>query len=150
MPKKSRKEIRSEEKKQRQTEVINCIESRVFVFKANYALPLGGSTVNLTSDYDLKIKNDSVFSFLPYFGVAHTAEYGSRTSPMDFDLPLLNYSLEKNKKGFSITFDVKNQIDFLKFSLQVSESGFASLSVTSTNRQSISYTGTVQPIKNKT
>ena len=35
-----------------------------------------GGSKHLTSDYSLEIRNDSVYSYLPYFGVAYNVPYG--------------------------------------------------------------------------
>ena len=35
-----------------------------------------GRSRALTSDYSIEIRNDSVFSYLPYFGVAYNVPYG--------------------------------------------------------------------------
>jgi hypothetical protein len=143
---KSREEIRAEKKLQKRGEIKNLVDNKTFVFNAEHAMPMGGSTINLNYHFNAKVDNDTVVSYLPFYGVAYTAEYGSRNSPFDFAKPMENYKSEKDKKGYRISFDVKNKSDYLKYNFLISESGYATLHVTSTNRQFISFRGTVEKI----
>jgi len=51
----------------------NMVDSQHFVFIAQSAKPLRGNFRNLTSQYDVTISNDTMVSYLPYFGRAYTA-----------------------------------------------------------------------------
>ncbi len=144
---KSRKEKKEKKEMQTKKEVEKIIDNQSFVFNASHAMPMSGSSVSLNYYFNVKIDGDSIQSYLPYYGVAYTAEYGSSNSPLDFEKEVKNIDIEKDKKGYLINFDVKNGNDYLKYSFRVSELGFASLNVTSTNRQSISYTGKIEPIE---
>lgn len=145
---KSRKEKRAEKEMQKKEEIKKLIDDRSFVFNASHALPMGGSSINLNYYFNVKIDGDSIQSYLPFYGVAYTAEYGSRNSPLDFGTSIEDYSVEKDKNGYQIQFDVKNGNDYLNYTFRISELGFASLNVTSTNRQSISFTGKIEPVEN--
>jgi len=141
--KKSKKELKAEKEAKQIEETKALVESKMFVFDARTANPMKGSTRTLTSEYDVRITKDSIFSYLPYFGVAYTASYGGTDSPMIFDKPFDTCTLEKTKKGYTIEVDVKNGNDKLDFSFYISENGSTTLNVSSTNRQSISYYGDV-------
>ena len=141
--KKSRKEKRAEKNAALIEQTKNLVESRNFMFVPRTANPMGGRTVNLTTDFELTMNNDSVSSYLPYYGRAYTAAYGGE-SPMNFNLPVNDYSSEKTKKGFEIKFSVKNANDLLNFTFQIMETGSTTLQVNSTNRQSISYFGSLE------
>ena len=52
-----------------------------------------------------------------------------------------NNEIEKTKKGYMITARAKGENDTFNLSLSVGSEGGASLSVTSNNRSSISYSG---------
>ena len=145
---KSRKEKRAEKEMQKKEEIKKLIDDRSFIFNASHALPMGGSSINLNYYFNVKIDGDSIQSYLPFYGVAYTAEYGSRNSPLDFGTSIEDYSVEKDKNGYQIQFDVKNGNDYLNYTFRISELGFASLNVTSTNRQSISFTGKIEPVEN--
>lgn len=63
--------------------------------------PMKGRSRALTSDYSIEIRNDSVFSYLPYFGVAYNVPYGGGKG-LIFNAPITGYrkeSLKKEKPG---------------------------------------------------
>jgi hypothetical protein len=100
------------------------------------------SIINLSgSQYDLRITKDSVVAYLPYFGRSYNPsmdpnEAGTRFKSKDF-----KYSSVKRKKNWTITIDPKDTKDRQQLILNVSESGYASLSVNNPNRQPISFNG---------
>jgi hypothetical protein len=141
--KKSKKELKAEKEAKKIEETKALVESKMFVFDARTANPMKGRTMSLTTDYDVKITQDSIYSYLPYYGVAYTASYGGTDSPMIFDKPFDTINMEKTKKGYTIEVDVKNGNDKLDFSFYISENGTTTLSVSSTNRQSITYYGDI-------
>jgi hypothetical protein len=147
--KKSKKELKAEKKAQQREEIKIIVESKTFVFKANTANPMRGRTVNLTSDYDVKITRDSIFSYLPFFGVAYSASYGGTDSPMIFNHPFETIDFETTKNGYLAKVSVKNGNDRLEYSFHISVTGSTSLNVSSLNRQSISYNGNIEKIKEK-
>lgn len=148
--KKTRKEKRAEKEAVKLEETKWMIENKAFVFIPSQVIPTGMKTVNITSSFDAKIKNDSIFCYLPFYGRAYTALYGGNESPMDFEHPTRNYNIENAKKGgWIIKFDVKNKNDLINFTFQISVSGSTSLSVTSTNRSTISYYGDIMKIEEK-
>lgn len=142
--KKSKKEIRAEKNIERIAFVKEVVENKTFVFGASQVLPLSGGSKNLDYFYDVKLKNDTVISNLPYFGVAYYVEYGSRTGGFQFTQPINDYKFEKDKKGYHVHFEAKNKNDNVIFNFQISELGYTTLTITSTNRQSISYYGTLK------
>jgi hypothetical protein len=141
--KKSKKQLKAEKEARKIEETKALVESKMFVFDARTANPMKGSSKTLTSEYDVKITKDSIYSYLPYFGVAYTASYGGTDSPMIFDKPFDTCTVEKTKKGYTVEVDVKNSNDKLDFSFYISENGSTTLSVSSTNRQSITYYGDI-------
>jgi hypothetical protein len=145
----SRKEKRAAREAKLVEDTKTALENKVFVFEATQMLPSGGRSKSLTSEYDVQIKNDTVVCYLPYFGRAHMASYGSSESPMDFTQPIEDYEFEKTKKGYEIKFNVKNNSDRLNFIFQIADNGSSTLSVTSSNRSTISYTGNIKKPKEK-
>jgi|SRR5690606_30475884 hypothetical protein len=143
-PDRSRKERRAERQEKRKEEVKRMIQDQSFVFIPTHAMPLGGGSIQLSYTFEAEVKGDSVFSYLPFYGVAYHVEYGSRNSPFDFSLPIENYEVEEDDKGYRITLEVKNKMDFITYSLFVSEMGYSTLNATSTNRQAISYYGRIE------
>ena len=100
-----------------------------------------GRSVQRSSLYSLKIKNDSVFSYLPYYGRAYSVPYGGGKG-LDFKAPLKEYSMKLDKKGDAqIEFKARTPEDNFEYNVTVFSNGSASISVTMQNRQSISFQG---------
>jgi len=142
---KNKKQTKAEKRAQKADEIDGLLTARNFVFRPQQALPSGWRSVQLDFFFDAEIKGDTIISYLPFYGVAYHAEYGGRNSPLSFTKPIENYKIEKDKKGYSIGFEVKNEMDYMTFTFRISENGYASLTVTSVNRQPISYHGIIEP-----
>jgi len=124
--------------------VKEAVESKNYVFKAQNAMPMTGRTRNLTSDYDLRVSPGSVVSYLPYFGRAYQATIGSTNSPLDFTSKDFEYTTTPGKKdGWTVTIKPKDYKEVQVMTLSISSEGYATLQVTSTNRQAISFNGVV-------
>jgi len=124
----------------------NSVEAKQFVFHAQTALPMSGSSRHLTTDYVLKISENSVVSYLPFFGRAYSVPYNSTEGGFNFTSTKFDYSSTPAKKGgWQITIKPKDVQDFKEFSLSISENGYGTLQVLSNNRQPISFTGYVSP-----
>lgn len=128
--------------------IKNSIESGQFIFHAQTALPLSGGTRQLTSEYDLKVSKNSVVSYLPFFGRAYSATYGSTEGGFKFTSSKFDYSVAGRKKGgWEIRIKPRDIQDFREFSLFISEDGYGTLQALSGNRQPISFTGHITPVK---
>ena len=127
------------------SEIARKVESKDFTVVANYANPLRMRQVYLASEYDLRIKNDSAFAFLPYYGVAHVAPFNSSEGGIKFAEPMTNYSIKSNKKadGWRITFKVKSKLTVYDVAMDVYNSGSASFSVNSYERDKIDFMGEI-------
>lgn len=145
--KKSRKEIKADRDQVHKKEINEWISSQNYVFEPSHALPLSGSTQYLNHTFELKITNDSVYSYLPFFGVAYHVDYGSRQSALDFSTEILNYKMANENGEYDIKFETKNKSDLVVFHLNVSELGYSTLHVSSTHRQSITFYGNIVQIK---
>lgn len=148
--KKSRKELKNKQQAKEREELKNILNDRNFIYSPTMVLPMNGASVQLNYSYSTKIKGDTISSYLPFYGVAYSVKYGSRNSPFDFVKPIENYTIEKDKNGYMVKFDVQNEMDHLKFTFHISENGYANLNVISTNRQSISYYGTIEKPEKET
>ena len=95
---------RSEKKAQTERNVREAINADHYKINVDYMQPMKGRSRALTSDYSIEIRNDSVFSYLPYFGVAYNVPYGGGKG-LIFNAPITGYRKESLKKG-------KTRIDF--------------------------------------
>jgi hypothetical protein len=125
--------------------VTQKIQSKDFTIVVNYAYPMRGRQIYLNSVYDLRIKNDSAFAFLPFFGVAYVISYGS-DGGIKFDEPVNDYSISNNKKsnGWDIHFKIKSVEDTYEIYINIFENGRSSITVNSMNKDAITYDGEVK------
>jgi hypothetical protein len=121
--------------------VKNIVESKNFIFKAEYVNPQSGSTRPLTSEYDLTVKTDKVVSYLPYFGRAYTAPINPAEGGIKFTSTKFDYNIKQRNKKWDVRIRPRDVSDVQDMYLTVFDNGRASLRVTNTNRQSISYDG---------
>ncbi|WP_347841029.1 DUF4251 domain-containing protein [uncultured Draconibacterium sp.] len=146
----SRKERKAEREAKLTEQTKKLIEDKAWQFNASQMLPSSGKSRSLTTSYNVVLKDNEVDSYLPYFGRAYSADYGSTESPMIFKAPIEDYSVEDGKKGgYVVKFSAKNKNDRVTYTFQIGSTGSASLSVNSTNRQHISYHGDFVPITEK-
>ncbi|MGZ3852052.1 MAG: DUF4251 domain-containing protein [Flavisolibacter sp.] len=125
-------------------QVKSFVESKEFTFQARTVIPMTGGSRQLTSEYDVRFLGDSVISYLPYFGRAYTAGYGSDNGGIEFTSTKFDYKAKARKKGgWDITIRPKDAKGVEEMDLTISDDGSASLRVTSTNRQPISFYGVV-------
>lgn len=134
----------------KEASVKKMVEDRNFVFKADFADPQGGGRRALTDDYDFVVSKDSIISYLPYFGRAYIAPVNPTEGGIDFTSTKFDYHSTKNKNGnWDILIKPKDRNgndwrDVQSLRLTITTSGYASLSVISTNRSYISFDGYVE------
>jgi hypothetical protein len=123
--------------------IKKSIDAKQYTFVANYVLPQRGGGRVLTSDYDLRVKPDSVISFLPYFGRAYfDVAYNPTEGGIKFTSTKFGYDVkEKKKGGWEITIKPTDAKNTDRLILNISPDGYASLSVTSNNRDFITFDG---------
>lgn len=120
------------------------IESGTYTIDVRQAFPLRGRSVQLSSDYGLTIRGDSIYSYLPYFGRAYSVPYGGGQG-LSFDAPVTDYKVQAGRKGVTIIiFNTRNPEDYYQFRINVSPNGMASVMVTPGQRQSISFSGNLR------
>ena len=132
---------KKEKKEQKKETVKKLIESENYKIDVNTAMPMRGRSVPLPSSYSLEIRNDSVISYLPYYGRAYSIPYGGGDG-LNFKAVLKEYSMEMDKKGNAvIEFIARNPEDRYEYRVKVFPNGSASIDVNMQNRQSISFQG---------
>lgn len=130
---------------QSESDIKNMIESRKYIFIAQYALPMRGTGIYLSSEYDLTVSGDSIISWLPYYGRAYQAPLDPNEGGIKFTSTKFKYTTEVNKKGgWDISMETKDVTDTKMLTLHVSVNGNATLQVTSIYREPISFTGYIK------
>ncbi|MDL2214994.1 DUF4251 domain-containing protein [Dysgonomonas sp. OttesenSCG-928-M03] len=140
------------EQQAKANEYTRMIETPDFTFIASNAQPMRGRTINLTSDYSLRVTKDTIEAYLPYFGRAYTAPSNPSEGGIKFVSTDFDYDSVLKKNG---TYEIKITPNDLKKAeqrgtvlyLNISNSGYGSLSVQMTNKQSISYYGRLETKK---
>ena len=124
---------KKEKKQQTEQAVREAVDAKTYKINVDRVMPMKGGSKHLTSDYSLEIRNDSVYSYLPYFG-------GGKG--LNFSAPLSEYTSAYNKKGNAkITLKVRNEEDNYLYNIIIYPNGSSNIQVTPTNRQSISFSG---------
>jgi hypothetical protein len=141
---KSKKELKAERKLEQQKKTEAMVTSKSFVFTGSMAYPQGGRSVNLTTTPNfVKFGPDEIESDMPFYGRAYSgAGYGGPTG-LNFKGKPDEFTVEKTSKGYFIQASVKSDNDSYKLSLTVGTEGNASLSISSVNRSSMSYSGNI-------
>ena len=100
-----------------------------------------GRSRALTTLYSLEVKNDSIFSYLPYVGEAYNVPYGGGKG-LNFQAPISQYESKEGKKGtIEIKLKTRNEEDSYTYRITVFTNGSTQIYVQPNNRQSISFSG---------
>lgn len=126
--------------------IVQALTNHNYIFKAETALPQQGRIQQLSTEFDVRVRPDTVDAYLPYFGRVFVApinptEGGIRFTSVDFSYK----EVKKKKNRWDITIDVRDAGSVQQLSLTVFDNGTASLRVNDRNRQGISYNGRVVP-----
>lgn len=138
---------KKEKQAAKEAAIKKLVDDRSYVFKANFVNPQRGGSRALDYDYDLVVSKDTINSFLPYFGRAYVAPTDPTEGGIKFVSTNFEYKTQQNKKGgWDIYIKPKEQHvndmrDVQSLWLSITTSGYASLHVTSTNRDAISFDG---------
>jgi hypothetical protein len=122
----------------------SSLERRTYTFNAQSASPQGGGFVRLNPGYTLQLKGDTLICDLPYYGRLYNPQYGGDAG-LKFTSNKYSYNLKLKKKGgYNVTIETSDLITNRKMFLTIFDNGSASLSVSASDRQSISYQGIVE------
>ena len=128
--------------------IQTLLESKKYTFTAQFAQPLAGRQITLTSSYTLTLTNDSLICSLPYYGRAFVAPMNPAEGGLNFTSNHFDYKVMLGKHGRStVSIKINDRSAVNQMYLTVSKNGYASLQVTPVNRQSISYYGSVKESK---
>ena len=120
-----------------------ALDKRAFKISVNRMIPMSGSGRNVSYGYSVEVKNDSLFSNLPYFGRAYQVPYGGGKG-LTFDAPIIHYQESQKKNGSrQIDIEVKNEEDTYNYHMTVYDNGSSSINVQAREREGISYSGEV-------
>ena len=124
-----------------------------FMIDITYATPSGGQGVSLFSNRgDLRVKNDSVNAYIPYFGKSYSSAYGDESGAVEFrnqKFVASDAKINEKKKQIIWKFEPTERNNKYQFTVFISSSGSCSITVISSNKSQISYTGALMPLNTK-
>jgi len=125
--------------------VTRMLDERLYTIDVSRAMPMGAPSFPLNHPYYISVVDGHVESMLPYMGRAWSLPYGGGEG-LRFRAPVFGYSDRVGKRERrEITFTARTDEDTYYFSLTVFPDGGCELSIRPSNRQSISFTGEVDP-----
>ena len=91
--------------------------------------------------YTVEVRNDSLFSYLPYIGRAYQIPYGGGKG-LNFSERIGSYQELQKKNGLRhIEIGVKNDEDTYLYTIEVYDNGSSHIDVQARQRERISYSG---------
>ena len=130
--------------------MVYLVESKSYIFEAEEVNPFGGANISIKGEGDyLKIENDCVNTFLPYFGVLHSnvGNYGNGSISINNAIESYKVFYNDVKKKISIKLKGYKNLEAFNIILEVYVGGAASLSIFGSNRSTICYDGIIHKVK---
>ena len=129
-------------------EITGMLNSQRFVFVAERVNPLRGSSRILTSSYDVTIKNDTIISYLPYFGQAFQAPSNPSKSPLEFTSYKFSYNIKlNNKDDWQVYITPKDYSEVQQLIFEIFGNGTATLNIQNLHSDPISFYGHIEKVK---
>lgn len=124
--------------------VGRALASRHYVVDVQMMYPRSGRAVNVSSNYSLEIKGDTVVSYLPYFGRAYSIPYGGGKA-FNFSAPIISYESASDPKGKTyVRLVTDNEEDVITFQLEIFDNGQTTIDVQAREREPITYSGELE------
>lgn len=124
--------------------VKKAIQDRAFRIRVTQMYPQNRRSISLTTYFSLALRHDSVYSDLPYFGEAYTAQMPNNKG-LVFKGPVKELEFTDGKKGETvISFQARNQEDNYTYTITLWNNGSTDIQVQALRRQSISYHGELE------
>ena len=121
-----------------------ALQERNYQIAVNRMYPSRGASKIVSSGYSVEVRNDSLISYLPYFGRAYDVPYGGGNG-LNFSAPIRNYKESQTKSDLRhIEIDVKNDEDTYLYTLDIFDNGSTDINVRSRQREPISFSGQME------
>ena len=136
-------EERAAQKAEFSRKVKAALDKRAYKISINRMLLMQGASRSVSYGYSVTVKNDSLFSYLPYFGRAYDVPYGGGKG-LSFDAPIGHYhETQSNNGSRQIDIELKNEEDNYTYHITVFDNGSSSIDVQARKRERISYNGDI-------
>ena len=111
--------------------VKTALTQRRYKIDVNRMYPMNG----------VEVRNDTLISYLPYFGRAYNVPYGGGKG-LNFSERIGSYHETQQSNGARvINIELKNDEDIYQYTIKVFDNGNSSIDVQSRQRDPISYSG---------
>ena len=124
--------------------VTNALNNRDYKIAIDRMYPMRGSSRHVSFGYSVEVRNDTLVSYLPYFGRAYNVPYGGGKG-LNFTAPIASYQEFLKRNGLRhIEIGVTNDEDTYLYTIEVFDNGNASVDVHARQRERISFSGNVE------
>ena len=121
-----------------------ALQERNYQIAVNRMYPSRGASKSLSYGYSVEVRNDSLISYLPYFGRAYDVPYGGGNG-LNFSAPIRNYQESQPKSNLRHSeIDVKNDEDIYLYTLDIFDNGSTDINLRSRQRDPISFSGEME------
>jgi hypothetical protein len=128
-------------------EMQNIIDSTGFIFIADKLTSSRGTPRYLTNYYYVNVSKDELNSFLPYVGRIYHPLLDPSKGPLRFTSGKFTYNVSpKNKNAWEITIKPRDNSEVEQMRFDLFDNGTATLYVTSTDRDAISFSGRIEKL----
>lgn len=124
--------------------VTAAIQERNYKISVNRMMPLRGASKTVSYGYGIEVRNDSLLSYLPYFGHAYNVPYGGGKG-LNFSAPIESYRESQPKSDrYRIEIALSNSEDSYLFTLDIFTNGSATVDVAPRQRDRITFSGELE------
>jgi len=144
----SKKELKKQKKQEEYTKTKKIIESGIYTFEASSANTQKGRRIDLTTSFNsLKINKAHAIADLPFFGFSQVSSFKG-DGGIKFDSENVDYKIEyiDNKHRITIKFKAKNKAETFDLFLTIYSDATATLNVSSSHRDFMSYRGVIKEV----
>ena len=117
-----------------------ALTERNYKISVDRMYTMRGGSKSVSSSYSVEVRNDSLFSYLPFFGRAYQVPYGGGKG-LNFSERIGSYRESLVNRRRHIEINVKNDEDSYLYVIDVFDNGNSDIVVQAQQRERISYSG---------
>ncbi|MCR5131621.1 MAG: DUF4251 domain-containing protein [Prevotella sp.] len=121
--------------------VEDSLAHRTFTVDVNFVTPQRMPSRSLTYGYGVKVKGDTIDSYLPFFGRVYRADFGDQTGLNYVDRIVSYQGVKVKKDRYEVELIVRRRLETLIYRFDIFSNGRVSLMVRSDNRDTMSFSG---------
>ena len=130
-----------------QDDITQAINNDRWDFSADFAQPSYGRSRTITGTYYVKLRKDTVFFALPYYGKINSPAGVNNENPLDFTSTDFKITKETRKKGGWLVTVKPTNSEVQSVTFTFFDNGSAQANFIMTNRSGINFSGKVTAAK---